>query len=123
MAGEYNFGIKRGDSIRRRLRIRGRNSTEYIDFDGQTGRAHIRDAKGDRLLAQFTVSTGYEEVEVDGAPVQQPYIEIYLPSSESEKLEVDRLPYDVEMTDVEGDRQTWVSGWIDVEADHTRDDD
>lgn len=114
--GIHNFPIVRGDHIIKKFRLRPAPIDDvvqpYIDFDGYTGRSHIRDERNITFLAAFEVTTDTDD---DG-----PYIQIYLDKAKSEALTVAVLPYDVEMTDPTGDPLTWVKGTIDVAEDTTR---
>lgn len=107
----YGFNLTRGDYFIKKFRFKIKSSGEYVDFDGQTGRAHMRD-EDDELVGSFTVATGTDAT--------GHFFSIEAESNVTELLPVERLFYDVEMTNA-GKPTTWVNGFINVKKDKTHD--
>lgn len=115
---EVDLTIHRGDDVELALRLSitaADGTTTYPDISGWTGASHIRrDADSTTLLGAFTVITSSAVVDSENG-----YFNMELDAATSELLPADAV-WDLEFTNDESKKRTYMGGKIRVTADVTR---
>lgn len=118
MPGQYDLVLYRGDYRSIPMQFRqpvsgGGDGTEPVDITGLDWAAQIRETyDAEQVVATFTINV---------VNAQDGLIDVTLPTVEAKKFQsLKSAVWDLESTDAQGRKQTWVYGSVTIDPDVTR---
>lgn len=106
--------LYRGDDIRKAVRLKDKNTGEYLDLTGWTGASQLRSTPGSPTVA------GTFTIEIADQLTETGRVYLVMPRAQSAVLPLGNLAWDLELTNTADEKMTVLYGTMTVVEDVTR---